>query len=333
MRDAVDKAYKEAMAAAAEVTAEARKLTAESAGVLTENEKEILERKQRNARAVEIRATWGPTHTVEEKQALLDHLEKEGVADSTVYTSLEASTAQLRGSDMTADKFEEQKRAEEEKLRLAEEKENYKLVIEGGNGKDLAGGFILKTGTGSLGETEVNTLAGQIGADIDAYDLALSRNRQPDETGIAQGVTPQQAYLGGYYEKALAYPGVYIKDTKPGIQGAFRGGTEYDPLLFKSVLNKSFAREGQQITDNEELVQFLLSGLVIADRTKIPTVINGMKTTTTVSPEHLAKLEAKAKLSVLSEKDFQALLKENGIAYDANIDKNILMNRLIDKSQ
>jgi len=262
MRDAVDKAYKEAMAAAAEVTAEARKTTAESAGDLTENEQEILERKQRNAKAVDIRANWGPTHTVEEKQALLDHLEKEGVADSTVYTSLQAAHSTQRSSELSAEKFDVSQSAADSARIKAEQDDAYKPVVYGTNDGDMMAAGFLRIAGSDMGETEEKTMSGIMGAEIKSYDLALNAERQLDDKGIAEGVTPSEARLGGYYERALAFPGVYKSGEWKFADAAF------DSLLFKKVLNKSFSRGGETVSWQDRQ-QFIMSKLVFPNVTRL----------------------------------------------------------------
>jgi len=93
--------------------------------------------------------------------------------------------------------------------------------------------------------------------------MALNGDRDiDDESGEAEGITPAQAYLGGFYERALAFPGVYIKD----IQGW--GTTEYDSLKFKTVLNKAFAR-GTSVVYPGEVNSFLIAGLIIPNITPV----------------------------------------------------------------
>ena len=190
------------------------------------------------------------------------------LTDSTVYRDLGRNLATLTSGERADLRLD---RAEESAIAAAiqsRQDDDYQQVISGNDGKDIAAGFILKTGTGTLGDTEANALAGHIGADINAYDMALAGDRQLDSENIAQGVTPQQAYLGGYYEKALAYPGVYTKDTKPGVLGWGRGDTIYDSLRFKTVLNKTLARGTSKVYPGE-LESFVRAGLIIPNVTVI----------------------------------------------------------------
>ena len=183
------------------------------------------------------------------------------LTDSPTYSRLENSLVSREASESSAAR---QTRLEEGANLAAlqhQQDDDYKRVIQGNDAKDLAGGYILKVGH-KLGDTEADMLAGQIGADINAYDMALAGDRNIDDEGLAHGITPAQTYLGGYYQRALAFPGVYIKD----IQGW--GTTEYDSLKFKTVLNKAFARGTSKVFPSE-LENFIRAGLFIPNLTVI----------------------------------------------------------------
>jgi hypothetical protein len=214
------------------------------------------------------------------------------LTDTPTYTRLESSLVSREASEDADTRATRLQSAATLAALQAKQDDDYKRVIQGQDAKDLAGGYILKVGH-KLDEGDAERLAGQIGADINAFDMALAGDRDIDEkTGEADGLTPQEAYLGGYYEKALAYPGVYVKNA-PGW-----ATTEYDPLKFKTVLNKTFARGTSMLYPNE-VANFARAGLIIPNRT----VFKGS----------VSKLNPDGLNGTITKEELNKLLKELGI--------------------
>ena len=262
MRDAVDKAYKEKLIAIGESEAETKRIVAETESLADKRTKQMISDEEKELKAEKIQTDFvGDVETIDGKIELRKLLKDSGFGGTTVYKDLGDEVVALTSSQRADERLKIQLDAQAKKDLEGKQDNIYKPVVYGTNDGDmLAAGFLRIAGS-DMGETEEKTMSGIMGAEIKSYDLALSADRQLDDGGIAEGVTPTEARLGGYYERALAFPGVY----KTG-EWSIKQDAAFDSLLFKEVLNKAFSRGGAQV-EWAERGDFVRAGLIVPNKT------------------------------------------------------------------
>ena len=262
MRDEVDKIYKEKSIAIGESEAETKRIVAETESLADKRTKQMIDDEAKELKAEKIQTDFvGDVETIDGKIDLRKLLKDGGFGGTTVYKDLGDEVVALTSSQRADERLEIQLDAQAKKDLEGEQDNIYKPVVYGTNDGDMMAAGFLRIAGSDMGETEEKTMSGIMGAEIKSYDLALSADRQPDDEGVAEGVTPTEARLGGYYERALAFPGVY----KSG-EWSVKQDAAFDSLLFKEVLNKSFSRGGAQV-EWAERGDFVRAGLIVPNKT------------------------------------------------------------------